>query len=134
MNQSLRLGLRHDLRLNHDQKLQLKNLLLLEQRLRHPGYPETVRGLDGLKVAHEILGKSEATGILIGGLAEKVWNRNTKAEDLDKHKDVDVMVLDDHFYQDKDFEGGVDWWTPKEAELEITDDYGSKSILPHYRW
>ena len=115
-----RLEQRHYLRLV--QKLALKQLLLLELKLKHPEYPNAAKGLEGMQTAHEILQEKEASGVLIGGLSEAVWNKRRKEEDLYKHKDVDVMVLDD-IDVDK-FEGGVDWWLPEQGKITIKSDNG----------
>lgn len=104
---------------SHEQRLGLHQLFLLEQKLRHPEYSGAVRGLEGMKAAHEILQERGASGVLIGGLAEAVWNRRRKQEDLSTHKDVDVAVLDDDFELSEVFEGGVDWWTPQYGTITI---------------
>ncbi len=108
---------------SHAQKLGLKQLLLLEQKLKHPEYPNAVKGFGGMRVAHQILQEREASGVLIGGLSEAVWNQRRKEDDLYKHKDVDVMVLDD-IDVDK-FEGGVDWWLPKRGKITIKSEFWS---------
>ncbi len=103
------------------QKLGLKQLLLLESKLKHPGYiPSPVKGLEGMQTAHQILQEREAAGVLIGGLAEAVWNQRRKEEDLYKHKDVDVLVLDD--IDINKFYGGVDWWLPEQGKITIKSD------------
>ena len=100
-----------ELRLCHRQSTRLeaglKQLLRLEQQLKHPEYPNMVKGLKGMQTAHDILQGREASGILIGGLSEAVWNQRRKEEKLYQHKDVDVLVLDDVSVEN--FEGGIDW-------------------------
>jgi len=120
------LGCYHRLnhRLSKTQKLGLKHLLQLELKLRHPDYPNAVKGLEGMQVAHEILQEKGLTGILIGGLSEAVWNQKTTEDDLNKHKDVDVMVLDETSSIDK-FEGGVDWWLLRQGKITLRFDYTS---------
>ena len=90
MQLGLGLGLRQTLEqkiyLNVQQKLALKQLLLLE--LKHPEYPDVVKGLEGMKIADKVLKEKEVAGVLIGGLAEAVWNQRRKVEDLYQHKDV----------------------------------------------
>jgi hypothetical protein len=108
--------------LSQAQKLGLKQLLLLEQKLKHPEYPNVVKGLEGMQTAHQILQERGASGVLIGGLAESVWNQRRKPEDLYKNKDVDVAVLDDHFELGDNFEGGVDWWIPQNGEITLRSD------------
>lgn len=108
--------------LSHAQKLGLKQLLKLELKLKHPEYPNAVRGLEGMQTAHQILQEREASGVLIGGLSEAVWNQRRKEGDLYNHKDVDVMVLDD--VDVGKFEGGVDWWLPEQGKITLKSDYG----------
>ncbi|MFA6536902.1 MAG: hypothetical protein WCT18_00710 [Patescibacteria group bacterium] len=105
--------------LTHAQKLQLKQLLLLEQKLKHAEFPYPVKGLEGMLIAHEVLQERGAVGVLIGGLAEAVWNQRRKPQDLENHKDVDVAVLDDHFQLDGKFERGVDWWIPQSGKITL---------------
>jgi hypothetical protein len=111
--------------LSYAQRFMLKQLLLLEQRLKHPEYPNMVKGLEGMQKAHQILYERGASGVLIGGLAEAVWNQRRKPEDLYKHKDVDVAVLDESFLLMENFEGGIDWWIPKKGRVTISSDAGS---------
>lgn len=115
------------------QKLGLKELLLVEERLRHPEYPDAVYGLQGMLTAHQILQEKESVGILIGGLSEAVWNQRRKKSELDKHKDVDVMVLDKNFILSKEFEGGVDWWLPQYGMITINSDYSRMENI-HKTW
>ncbi|MBT4804923.1 hypothetical protein HON71_02010 [Candidatus Woesearchaeota archaeon] len=123
MQLGLGLGLRQTLEqkiyLNVQQKLALKQLLLLE--LKHPEYPDVVKGLEGMKIADKVLKEKEVAGVLIGGLAEAVWNQRRKVEDLYQHKDVDVMVLSETSF-DK-FEGGVDWWLPQKGRVKVNTEY-----------
>ena len=119
--------------LSCEQRSGLKHLLLLEQKLRHPEYPNSVKGLEGMQVAHQILQERGASGILIGGLAEAVWNQRRKPEDLYKHKDVDVAVLDDSSGLGEKFEGGVDWWVPQSGRITISSSISSLEGLQK-RW
>ena len=63
----MEMGFRHYLRLeqghylSYAQKLGLKQLLLLEQKLKHPEYPNAVKGLEGMQIAHQILQEREAS-------------------------------------------------------------------------
>lgn len=70
------------------------------------------KGLEGMNAAHQFLKENSTRGILIGGLSKEIRNRNAKEDDLRKHKDVDVLVLDASF-QPLPFEGGIDWWLPQ---------------------
>ncbi len=108
-------------RLTYEQKLLLRQLLEFRHELHHPEFPNAAKGLDGMFIAHKILQEKQAVGILIGGLAEAVWNVKRTVEDLEKHKDVDVMVAQKKF-QPEPFEGGVDWWVPHSAEIRILTD------------
>lgn len=120
----LQLCLRQTLRqgLNHSQKLELKQLIMLSQELKHPAIPETRRGMKGMIKAHALLQKRGACGVLIGGLVEKIWNRRRKKSHLEEHKDVDVLVLDGHFALKKKFEGGIDWWLPEMRRRILRSD------------
>lgn len=104
-------------RLSLEQRHCLKQLLSIGLRLRHPGYPNAAKGLDGMLIAHKILKENESAGILIGGLSESVWNKRRKVEDLNKHKDVDVLILDD--FEPEKFQGGIDWWLRCEGNLNV---------------
>ncbi len=109
--------------LNYTQRLGLKQLFLLQQRLKRPEHPNAVKGLEGMHVAHQILQNRKSTGVLIGGLSEAVWNQRRKEDELYAHKDVDVMVLDEYFDAEK-FEGGIDWWIPQRGKITLKSDYG----------
>ena len=105
------------------QTIQLNQLLGVYIKLKHPEFPNAAKGLEGMIIAHNILKNKEATGILIGGLSEAVWNRQRKKEELDKHKDVDVAILDEKNHIGR-FEGGIDWWHPKKEKVTVTEDFG----------
>jgi len=98
--------------------------LRLEQRLelRAPTPPEAVRGIEGLKVADEVLKKYKVTGMLVGGLAKEAWRGSSDPADFSKHKDVDVLVLargcGKHPGQ---WEDGVDWWISHKAAERPTN-------------
>lgn len=119
---SLTQNMQQRLRLSLTQKLALKQLMALRQELKHPEFPDAVIGLEGMLVAHETLKKKDAAGILIGGLSESIWNRQRTQADLLKHKDVDVLVLD-YGFQVENFEGGVDWWLPRDGSISIKKNY-----------
>jgi hypothetical protein len=91
----------------------LQQQLKLQQRLelRAPTPPEAVRGIEGLRVADEVLRKYEVIGMLIGGLAKELWHGVTDPEILETHGDVDVLLLSYNCrYHPKQWEEGVDWW------------------------
>ncbi|MDP3728650.1 MAG: hypothetical protein Q8R18_04320 [bacterium] len=111
--------------LSHEQKLLLKQVLAQRLELRHPEIPEAARGLEGMLAADALLKERNATGILIGGLADAVWNKKRTEEELKAHKDTDVLVLDPSFTLKKNFEKGIDWWLPKQASLTIRESYGN---------
>jgi len=116
MGLSMSMGMYLDQRpvqgLSLDQKLVLKKLLGMRQHLKEPSFPNAAKGLEGMLTAHAMLKDRNSYGVLIGGLAEEVWSQKRKEEDLYKHKDVDVMVINSDFSLSEDFEGGVDWWLP----------------------
>lgn len=107
---------RPEQRLTAEQKLQLTQILKLEQKLREPGVPEATRGLEGLLLADQILKQKGAVGFLIGGLGKSVWRGNAQ---LGRHKDVDVLVMTKGTDFEK-FEGGIDWWLPTEDQVSGT--------------
>lgn len=73
--------------------------------------PNAVRGLDGLKIADEVMKDYGATGIIIGGLAEEAWCGSNDPATYAGHKDVDVLVLNyDCDRHPGQWESGVDWW------------------------
>jgi hypothetical protein len=117
--------------LSHEQKQAFEQLLKLEQILRHPEIPNAVKGLEGMEIADVFLKEKAYTGILIGGLAEAVWNQKRKPEDLAKHKDVDVLVLDKDPEIER-FEEGIDWWLKDEQRLTI--EYESSSLEKAQTW
>lgn len=123
LHMTLRMAQRQCLRI--EQRMQLKQMLLQAQRLRHPDIPNAIHGLDGMLEAHRILQDKGATGVLIGGLSEAVWNQGRTKEELYAHKDVDVLVLD---YDSgiKRFAGGVDWWLPRKEKVVVRDIYRDK--------
>lgn len=84
---------------------------------KHPEFKDAAVGLEGMKAADGILKNKKAPGVLIGGLAETIWSQKTKIEDLLKHKDVDVAVLDKKFALTEPFEGGIDWWLPETCKI-----------------
>jgi len=120
-------------KLGHSQKIGLKHLLSLNQTLKHPEFPNAKRGLEGLMVSHEHLKEKNTCGVLIGGLAESVWNKWRSKEGLYSHKDVDVMVLSDEFKLSEDFEKGIDWWLPYDGEITIKAD-GVSDFQIRQRW
>lgn len=119
--------------LSQTQKQTLKYILSLRLELVHPEFPNMSKGLEGMIKAHEILQDRDSVGVLIGGLSEEVWNQRRTPEDLYKHKDVDVLVLTDHFNLSKQFEGGIDWWLPREEKLSIKSPYTIMENVP-VRW
>ncbi|MFT4310624.1 MAG: hypothetical protein ACMXYC_03255, partial [Candidatus Woesearchaeota archaeon] len=108
--------------LNLIQRFALRQLMQLRQKLKDPSIPNPVRGLEGMLVAHELLQQRGACGVLIGGISEAIWNPKRKPGELYKHKDVDVIVLDDHFKLQEKFERGIDWWMPQSSKINIRDD------------
>jgi hypothetical protein len=99
------------------------------QILRAPRPPAAVAGLEGMRVADEILKLHNAVGLLIGGLAKEIWKGESRPEKFAEHKDVDVLVLsrecDHHPGQ---FEHGVDWWVRHEP-YELPTNGSSIGII-----
>jgi hypothetical protein len=122
--------------LDHSQRLGLKCLISLEQKLRSPIYEYVTKGFEGLQIAHKILQEKDSSGILIGGLAESIWSQRRKKEELYKHNDVDVMVLDNQFEFKlfKKFEGGIDWWLPQLGYIDIKSDYADIEDVEKKWW
>ncbi len=116
-------GLRHELRpqLRLEQKQALKHLLELRLTLRHEGFfKDAVQGIEGMRVADGILTDQGLRGLLIGGLAEAVWNPRHTQKDFDTHKDVDVLVAESpDVGKINRLQGGVDWWLPQEEYMKI---------------
>lgn len=122
-----------NLSLSQKQKFLLKQMCRLSLTLKDPSCgikPE--KGLEGMLTADEILKEEQSVGVLIGGLSEKVWNQRRKQEELYQHKDVDVLVLDKEF-DVSDFEGGIDWWLPKEGRLDVVY-LGGNAEIPKKWW
>ena len=109
-------------RLNQSQKLQLEQLQTISDSLKHEEFPNARKGLEGIFKAAEVLSYNRGTGILIGGLLNTIYNSNTIEEDLMKHKDVDILLLND-IYKPKKFEEGIDWWVPTEKKIDIVGEY-----------
>src|SRR3989344_519995 len=88
----------------HALKAGLQQLFTLEQALRDLKVPEYMaKGLAGLEAGNRMLQERNASRELIGGLAEAVWNRKRKQEELARHKDTDILVIDDDFTLQEDF-------------------------------
>ena len=85
----------------------------LRQRtiLQAPNPPAATTGLEGMRVADEVLKKYNAIGILIGGVAKEIWHGASDPAKFSEHKDVDVLILsrncENHPGQ---WEAGIDWW------------------------
>ncbi len=108
----------------HKIKQQLKQLEKVSLSLRHEPFPGSVKGLEGIEIADKILKEKGAVGLLIGGLSEAIWNprntRNALNALSEKHKDVDVLIpYISPGLEIDDFEGGVDWWLPRELKIKI---------------
>jgi hypothetical protein len=101
------------------QRLGYSQLITLQQTFADRGLVNALKGYEGMQKAHEILMQKNAQGLLIGGLAKSVWNQRKSKEELEQHKDVDVVILNTHSVLEEPFEGGIDWWLPKTATLTI---------------
>ena len=95
--------------------VKLSSELKIFARCKGPSDPIT--GFEGMLKADKILKERDSRGLLIGSLVEDIWTGCSK-RDLSNHKDVDVLVLDPDFIPQKLFEGGIDWWLPREKEIE----------------
>jgi hypothetical protein len=116
------------------QRLLLKKALALRLELREPSFPNPVRGMEGILAADEILKETGAVGLLIGGLAEAVWNRRRTEDELAAHKDVDVMVMPPAEPFEK-FTGGIDWWNPYNVHFDsIKTQLGSMENVNRTFW
>lgn len=116
----------------HEQEVThiLRYLHKLEQTLIEPPFGgNSIKGLDGMIAADEILKNRQSVGLLAGGLALEIYGQRKKPQDLLKHKDVDVIVLSDNFELTQDFEAGIDWWMPETKEVDYR--YGLKNQRFH---
>lgn len=128
----LQCSLNHKQSLSHELKLLLKQVLAQRLELRHPEIPHAAKGLEGMLIADSLLKERNATGILIGGLADAIWNKQRTEEELYAHKDTDVLVLSEDFTVKENFEKGIDWWLPQKAHLRIHDGYTSYEGEEHW--
>jgi len=122
------LALRMQLTQRMEPRIQLsqevKILLRLQQTVfRHGPFANAARGKLGLCRAHEILCARGAVGLVIGGIAESLW-RGYGWQRLEKHKDVDVLVISNGFELSQPFEGGIDWWLPTDERIRARTDSG----------
>lgn len=108
-------------RLRHSQKLGLE--LLQKQELLHPEYPNMLKGISGLEKANSILKENFASGILIGGLSQKIWNLRRTKEELETHKDVDVLILNKDLKFEDIFHQGIDWWYPRKEKILFKNEF-----------
>lgn len=130
-----RLELRSEIRLSHEQRLELDRLLKFEQQLRRPPSFEATLGLEGMSSADELLKEKGVVGLLIGGLSEEVWRSEKTRIKLTDHKDVDVLVTNLEFSLDEIFQNGIDWWLPKEETFsKIKTRNGTPLDNVHVRW
>lgn len=118
MGQSMELSQR----MTPEQRAELRLVQELRMNLVEPDVPNATRGMEGLRIANQILIERNSIGILIGGIARSVWKQNRKPEELAAHKDVDVLVLNPEFKLSENFEGGIDWWLPENGRITVKDD------------
>ena len=110
--------------LSFEQKFGLEQLLAVRKRLKHSSYKKAVKGFEGMKVADEYLKRNDASGVLIGGLSEAIWDRNRSDEYLTyHHKDVDVAVIKGDSELFRGFDEGVDWWVLQNGKVDISSYY-----------
>ncbi|MBT4334369.1 hypothetical protein HOD61_00965 [archaeon] len=110
-------------RLDQSQKLQLGQLQKISDSLTHEEFPNAKKGLEGIFAAAEVLNENRACGVLIGGLLKTIYDPITSEKDLMKHKDVDVLLLDNLYTPKEKFEHGIDWWVPTEKKIDIVGEY-----------
>jgi hypothetical protein len=120
--------------LDRYQRIGLRELINAGQRLKTPFDAPAQKGLDGILRANRMLRERESVGILIGSLSEVIWHYDSLPESLYSYKDVDVMVLDQNFKLEKNFEGGIDWWLPTFGEIEIDRPGYEKHIQLQRYW
>jgi hypothetical protein len=124
-----------------------EKLCSAEAILKHPDIPEALKGVEGIKRAHEILQEKGERGILIGGLALSIWDSKKSLEDLSNHKDVDILLTRIKDYPEeesekrvkeyfKNFVDGIDWWVPqefvsKDKPFQRWLENGHRIILPY---
>lgn len=113
---------KHRVELGLEQRQALSHLLEISQKLRHEGFPEALKGIEGLKAADAILKDRNLRGILIGGLSEEICHSRKTNKDFEIHKDVDVLVPDLGGSEIEPLEGGIDWWLPIDAKLAVRYD------------
>lgn len=122
---SLNLGPRFEQRQMARISLEQKQVLalLLQLKLVAPAPPEAITGIEGINLAHEELLKNNLTGILIGGVAEAVWNKDRTPQELSEHKDVDVLVLPERKGETiEGLDNKIDWWLPMTERLRVERD------------
>lgn len=114
------MGCRMSLSLRPEIRQQQRKLLL--QILHAPTPPQAVRGVEGMRVADNLLKEIGVVGMLIGGLAKELWSGVSDEEKLMEHKDVDVIVLSrDCNLHPKRWESGIDWWVSHRGEERPTN-------------
>lgn len=129
----MRQEMRQEQRLTISQKLALKQLLAIGQKLKDLEFPNPTKGLEGMRIANQMLQARQSVGLLIGGLAEEVW-RTKDPKHLERHKDVDVLVFNDEFKINHDFEEGIDWWLPQNDTIRTHDIGGISDNIPVRYW
>lgn len=107
-------------------KLEAQELLRQYQDLKDRVPPETVKGVEGMKRANDLLAKKGVSGVLVGGLTRSVWSERVPLSKLSGHKDVDVILDEGAEVNFKKFEGGVDWWSTESRDVLVTGIDGSK--------
>lgn len=104
--------------------------------------PNPRKGVEGMRHADEILKKQGAIGLLVGGLVSEIWAKpEVTVEDLDQHKDVDVLILSPkQFTPKKRWQGGIDWWAydysvdgiTSPGEFALGDSAPHQKVVFHY--
>ncbi|HEY4480408.1 MAG TPA: hypothetical protein VJB58_03000 [Candidatus Paceibacterota bacterium] len=114
------MGYRMSLSLRPEIRQQQRKLQL--QILRAPTPPQAVCGVEGMRVADNLLKEIGVVGMLVGGLAKELWSGVSDEEKLLEHKDVDVILLShDCNLHPKQWQSGIDWWVSHDREERPTN-------------
>ncbi len=110
-----------------EQKALLEDLIRLESR--HDAFPYAKKGLEGMRTANKYLNEIGTYGLLVGGLAKGIWSGET-LDELNSHKDVDVLILSPDLGKPYKFHRGIDWWIPQPESRGFYGRNGMDISLP----
>jgi hypothetical protein len=106
--------------------------LLSQVNLTVPALPDMIgmkKGQEALVIADKILEENHGIGIVIGSTSVDLHNSKADNQQLEKHSDLDVLVLTPGFTLKDKFQGGIDWWVPKTVKLKIQSSYYPTGVL-----